>query len=988
MMTQPRELSLTSGTIVQSLNGQWQLAADPDDAGMKQAWFKSQVPATVSCPVPGIIQQALPDCHGVVWYYMTFTPAENPHQQGRYLLRFGAVDNESIVWINGREVGGFNNPETPFTLDITDALKLNASNLVAVRVLNPVGEARAQRPNRNKSDSIECAPGASFNYGGIIGNVELLLVPAVYIEDVFVKADAKTQTLTITTTVRNTLGAATDVALEFDVAPAAQGGTRETVQLDHELAVGSSTLSTQITIANPRLWSLDDPYLYRVTARVSATESTKAVHTLSVRCGFRDFRVVDGFFTLNGKRLFLKSTHTGNHLPGGQVAPPDHEFLRRDMIYAKASGFNMVRFISGVACPEQLDFCDELGLMVYEECNAGWCLQDSPQMKERFDRGVREMVKRDRNHPSVTIWGMLNETPAGAVFDQAVAALTVVREQDDSRLVLLSSGRWDGRQDIGSVCNPGSQSWEHAWGLEAPNALPLPANLTWCDYDSKVAGYAQQAGDCHVYTRVPQAPFATKFVRTVGAETKPMFLSEYGIGSLQNSIHELRHFEQAGLNPALKDFALNRSMTEKFLNDWSRWGFDTVYPFPEDLFLESQRLHSRQRAFTFDCLRSNSKFCGYNLTGMLDHAITGEGLWTFWRRWKQGTFDAVSDGWAPLRWCLFVEPMHVYTDRPFKIEAVLANEDVLKPGDYPVQLRIFGPAGLAWEHSSVLKITSSALAVPVLAQEITISGPPGEYTFAANIERGAAPAGGRLTFHVSDSAALPKLNECVSTWGIDEASVTWLSRHGVTCTPLKLDGINAPEIVLVGNHFKTPPDAAEWMKFARQIARGSTAVFLRPQVLTRGEKKTGWLPLKEQGTCIEYNDWLYHKECVSKRHAVFSGLDGPGVMDWEYYNALISREIFQHQSAPDEVYAAAFATGACGQPNVSGGYVSGTLLSSHRLGHGRILLNTLRILETLDANPAADRLLLNVIQEARRITAAGSGEIAAETEALLKSVYA
>jgi len=136
------------------------------------------------------------------------------------------------------------------------------------------------------------------------------------------------------------------------------------------------------------------------------------------------------------------------------------DLLRRDLIYSKACGFNMVRFIAGMAHPWQLDLCDEIGLMVYEENMAAWGLQDSPEMGERFDRSVLDMVLRDRNHPAVTIWGLLNETPDGPVFRQAVASLGVVRELDDTRLVLLGSGRWDNQFQIGSASNPGSSEWE------------------------------------------------------------------------------------------------------------------------------------------------------------------------------------------------------------------------------------------------------------------------------------------------------------------------------------------------------------------------------------------------------------------------------------------------------------------------------------------------------------------------------------------------
>ena len=67
----------------------------------------------------------------------------------------------------------------------------------------------------------------------------------------------------------------------------------------------------------------------------------------------------------------------------------------------------MVRFIAGVAREDQLDFCDELGLLVYEEARAAWLLADSARMAEHYDRSYDEMVRRDRNHASVVIWGLL-----------------------------------------------------------------------------------------------------------------------------------------------------------------------------------------------------------------------------------------------------------------------------------------------------------------------------------------------------------------------------------------------------------------------------------------------------------------------------------------------------------------------------------------------------------------------------------------------------
>ena len=84
--------------------------------------------------------------------------------------------------------------------------------------------------------------------------------------------------------------------------------------------------------------------------------------------------------------------------------------------------------------------------------------------------------------------------------------------------------------------------------------------------------------------------------------------------------------------------------------------------------------------------------------------MAGEGVWRFWRDWKPGVMDAMRDGWAPVRWCLFVNPTNVYAGQPVSLEGVLANEDVLRPGEYPVRFRVWGPAGIVWEKAATVHI--------------------------------------------------------------------------------------------------------------------------------------------------------------------------------------------------------------------------------------------------------------------------------------------
>jgi len=955
------------GTPVVALEGQWSLAIDPQNLGRAHRWFASDLPGATPGRVPGIIQEAFPAYHGVAWYCREFVVPIHPHNLGRYLLHFEAVDYLADVWVNGIPVGAHEGGETPFVLDATEAIKSNGTNLLTVRVLNPTNEpidgiVLKQTPHRNKA--IPYYNGATYNCGGIIGLVRLILVPAVRVDDLFSRPDWKTGTIKLQATLCNASGKATRGHLQFTVAPATTGEALASVVHDADLPIGDTLINAEVRIDSPHLWDLEHPYLYRVTARLQA-DGIHGTHEGSVRCGFRDFRVVNGYFRLNGKRVFLRSTHTGNVSPIGQVLPPDSaaDLLRKDMLYAKAVGFNSVRFI-GVAYPYQLDLCDEIGLMVEEETYAGWLLEDSPKMKERTDRSTREMILRDRNHPSVTMWQMLNETSDGPIFRHAVKSLRLVRSLDETRLVLLSSGRFDGDLSIGTVSNPGSSEWEHEWGKEAVGASRT-SNWTAGGYPS-VPG----VGDFHFYPTVPQAQKTQQFVRTLGHDSKPVFLSEYGIGSLMDVIHAAGMYEQAVARPNLEDLELMRSMADGLIADWKRFGLEGVYPFPEDMLRDSQRLMARHRLLGFNLVRSNPQLCGFNVTGMLDHGMTGEGIWRLWRDWKPGAMDVMQDGWWPLRWCLFVEPPHTYAGRQFKVEAVLANEDVLRPGDYPAQFRICGPSGIAWERRTTVHLPQplagrdALLAVPVLSEEATLSGLAGVYQLVANLEQGGAPLGRSWQFNVSNAESLPKLDQVVTEWGIEDNKVkNWLKGHGVICEPFGGTEPSRREIIVVGDFSKAGSDASGWKELARRMARGSVVVFLSPAAFRREKDPVGWLPLAKKGRYYRFTDHLYHKECVAKAHPIFEGLQAKGILDWYYYDQVIPHELFDGQDTPNDVVAAAFAVGY-GVPDIAPGYAAGILMGVYEFGEGKFVLNTFPLLENLDRQPAADRLLLNLINYA------------------------
>ena len=949
----------TNGAIhcasVMPLDGEWLLATDPQNAGRRQGWFNAPAPQAKRTKTPWIIQDDFPGYHGIAWYWREFTAPPNLHVHGRYLLRFWAVDYQADVWLNGELVGEHEGGETPFVLDVTEHIKPGLNNLAAVRVLNPTndpidGIVLNQTPHRNKV--IPYTAGNSYDDGGIVDSVELRIAPEIYLQDMFVRPDSKTGILHIRMEVNNLARKRTQSHLEFTIAPAAGGETSGSLIVKKSLLPGKTIVEVDMAAANFRLWELDDPFLYRVTARVRAVASS-SFDEQSLRCGFRDFRFEDGYFRLNGRRLFLKCSHTGNHFPVGLHYPYNPDWVRRDLFNVKAMGFNAIRFIAGVAERAQLDLCDEIGLLVYEENYASWLLADSPMMAQRFDQSLSGMILRDRSHPSVVMWGLLNETIDGPVFRHAVNSLPLVRSLDDSRMVMLSSGRFDRQLSIGSVSNPGSMVWETLLGREqadAAEAKPWSAD--------EPGAYINGAGDIHAYPRIPHLPETIHFLRSVGEGGKHVFLSEYGIASGVDLLRLTRHYEQLNKESA-EDAQFYRNLLNRFLTDWEQWRLADIFGRPEDFFTQSLNKNAGQRLLGLNAIRSNPNIAGYSLTGTVDQGMSGEGLFTTFREPKPGTSDALLDGLAPLRWCLFTEPVNIYRGAAIQLNAALANEDVLPPGEYPVRLQVFGPDNeLIFARKlnvTIPKLSRSSeppFSLTVYDETAVIDGPAGKYRFVAAFDSGAAAAGGETVFYVDDAARMPPVETEVTQWGEDPDLTKWLLNHNISARSFQHADQTAREVILVSASLPAGSAAESFKRLAEHISRGSTAIFLSPGVFAAGNNPVAWVPLAKKGSLHQMSNSCYHDDEWAKKHPIFDGLP-TGMMDYTFYREIIPDRVWADQSPPTEAVSGGVYTAL--------GYSSGLMTAVYRLGAGRFILNTLRIRRNLGANPAAERLLRNML---------------------------
>lgn len=465
------------------------------------------------------------------------------------------------------------------------------------------------------------------------------------------------------------------------------------------------------------------------------------------------------------------------------------------------------------------------------------------------------------------------------------------------------------------------------------------------------------AGDVHCYPTSPHDEHTYDYLMKVGTGMRPVIISEYGIGTNFNVIHEARMFEQYGADPDLCDYKWVREQSEGLKRDFSKFGFDRVYPFPETMLIESQRLGARQRTLGFNLIRANPQIAGFSMTGLLDHGMCGEGLWSYWRRWKPEMFDAISDGFSPLRFCLMTWQTNAYSGREFRVKASLATEDALRPGRYSASFRIVRNCVTVWSKDTEIVIPGSLpLAVPVFDERITLDVPTGKYTLLANLNNGGSPTGEKLDFYITDTSYLNAQGTSVRVWGVNEKAAAFMTSCGVNVLPFSGE-TDLP--VIVGNP-EDHGDDAKWNSLRTAAENGHKTVFMQSRLFLDHPEltaKTGFADFR----CVYTQDFLYHKEYVPMPHPIFDGLR-PGMMDLDYVSTVFPHETIETEASPEPI-CSGFVTGSIW---VEGAYRSSYSIAEWKTGRGSVILSMPYVLENIGDNPIADILLINTVKYINR----------------------
>src|SRR5271157_340189 len=381
---------------------------------------------------------ALNHWRGMGWYRKRFeVPALSPGQ--RVFLEFEGVMQVAKVWVNGRPAGEHVGGYTGFVLDVTDLVKPGGENLLALSV--------------DDTNSPDIPPANETNiaiYGGLYRDVWMHITGPVLIPDggitITTPMVAKAQsTVRVTTEVRNSLDSPANLKVTSEVI-SRSGSVIATAEAEKEIAANTTAQleSPMLAVTGAELWSPDHPYLYTLRSRVYR-EGVPA-DEVSTPFGIRVMGYLPGKgYTINGEFINIHGVDRRQDYGYLGDALPD-AVNRHDMEIIKQLGANMIRTAHYIQDKSIVEAADELGLLVWEEIPniKIYDYQPGPMTEKGDSRYTRqyidnclaameEMIRRDRNHPSIIIWGIADDNTGYPYIEDQREMVAKARQLDPTR---------------------------------------------------------------------------------------------------------------------------------------------------------------------------------------------------------------------------------------------------------------------------------------------------------------------------------------------------------------------------------------------------------------------------------------------------------------------------------------------------------------------------------------------------------------------------
>ena len=474
----------------QNLNGTWSYTFDFGETGQNRQFQQStgfEGKITVPfCPESKLSGVEHTDFINAMWYQRTLQiPAS--WQDKQILLHFGAVDYESLIYLDGKLINRHLGGSSSFTTDITAYVKPGSSANLVVYVKD---DLRGGKQTGGKQSTRYESHGCSYTrVTGIWQTVWMEPVAPQGLKQVTATPDVDQQQIVIRPEFLNESTQHTLTVTLLD-------GSKRIAQKSVTACNGSSVI---IPVKNPKLWSPESPYLYDLNYTVKDAKGN-VVDEVKSYIGMRKVHVANGYFYLNNQPYFQRLVLDQGYYPDGVWTAPSDEALKQDIVMSKAVGFNGARLHQKVFEERYYYWADRLGYITWGE-SASWGLDINDELAARnFIGEWTEIVERDRNHPSLVTWTPFNETwnCQPGTYERLIRDVyRITKAMDPTRPVNDASGDAHVQTDIWTV---------HDYSRE---------------YDRLVANHTIKPG-VEPYRNMPKADYLARY------NGQPYMVDEFG----------------------------------------------------------------------------------------------------------------------------------------------------------------------------------------------------------------------------------------------------------------------------------------------------------------------------------------------------------------------------------------------------------------------------------------------------------------------------
>ncbi len=388
-----------------NLNGEWEFGFDDDDKGLSSGWQKPNTQLDRYIMVPFCYQSEMSgiglsdEIHPILWYRRGITVPKDMRGK-RILLHFGAVDYKAMVFVNGVMVGTHEGGYTPFTLDITYALREDGNDL-CLRV----------------EDTKDCAQPRGKQYwghglmgcwytpcSGIWQTVYMEAVGEYAIQYIHVTPDVDRHCMTAEIALdkmpKETLTVSLDVTFEGEPIRSVQVTMQDRVVRVPVDMIGRADRNAV------HLWRPGNPALYDL--RVRLIQGTDEMDVVSTYFGMRKIAVHNGQVLLNNEYLYQRLVLDQGYWPESLLTPPSDEAIKQDIQYTLQLGYNGARKHQKIEDPRYYYWADKMGLLVWGELPSAYDYSDDAV--KNTTHTMLDFISRDFNHPSIITWVPANES--------------------------------------------------------------------------------------------------------------------------------------------------------------------------------------------------------------------------------------------------------------------------------------------------------------------------------------------------------------------------------------------------------------------------------------------------------------------------------------------------------------------------------------------------------------------------------------------------